>query len=59
MPIPAQPAAFAAIAAAAAAAAEWARGGTERGPLSSYVAEAVTPVVDGYDRLRQAYLPQA
>jgi AcrR family transcriptional regulator len=47
----AEAAAFALIAAAASAAAAWARGGIERRPLASYVAEAVTPVADGYAHL--------
>lgn len=47
-PALAQSAAFAVIAAAASAAATWARAGIERRPLASYVAEAITPVADGY-----------
>lgn len=48
--LPPQAIAFAVLAAAAAAAGEWARAGVNRRPLDAYVAEAITPVCDGFAR---------
>lgn len=42
--------AFAVLAAAASAAGVWARAGVARRPLAEYVAEAITPVCDGFTR---------